>query len=191
MTSLTSPKSRHEKLELDCTEFNLWECVEATVKALAVPARQKNLNLAFHLERDVPQRGVGDPWRLRQVLANLLSNAIKFTPQGEVTLHVAKLAATSDDVTVQFSVRDTGFGIPSEKQQIIFQAFTQADSSSTRKFGGTGLGLTIASQLVAMMGGRICVVSEVGKGSTFHFTVRLRLAERAETAPDSQSHFQS
>jgi two-component system, sensor histidine kinase and response regulator len=126
---------------------------------------------------------VGDPGRLRQALINLVGNAAKFTDRGEVVVQVEKLSAPGHEVLLQFNVSDTGIGIPPEKQKNIFEAFTQADGSSTRKYGGTGLGLTITSQLVGMMGGRIWVDSDVGRGSTFHFTVRLDEADPLSAQP--------
>jgi PAS domain S-box-containing protein len=170
-------KIEARKLDLECIEFSLKDSVDAAVKSLGVRAAEKNLELVCRYERDVPAAVRGDPGRLRQVLVNLIANAVKFTEHGEVMVQVAKLSETPKDVQLHFSVSDTGMGIPREKQKAIFEAFTQADASSTRRFGGTGLGLTISSQLVEMMGGRIWVESELGKGSTFHFEVRLGMAE--------------
>ncbi len=182
-------KIEARKLDLEHIEFNLRETVDTTMKALAVRSEEKHLELVCHFEPGIPETVVGDSGRLRQILVNLVGNAIKFTRRGEVVLRLVVLSQTADEATLQFSVSDTGIGIPLEKQQAIFQAFTQADGSSTRLYGGTGLGLTIASQLVGMMGGRIWVESEVGRGSIFHFTaqfpiVQSSLAEyiRSETA---------
>jgi CheY-like chemotaxis protein len=172
-------KIEARKLRLEFIEFRLQDSVDAAMKSLSIHASMKNLELICHYEPDVPAAVRGDPDRLRQVLVNLVSNAIKFTKRGEVVVEVAKLSETANDVQLHFSVSDTGIGIPPEKQKAIFEAFTQADTSSTRRFGGTGLGLTISSQLVELMGGRIWVESELGKGSTFHFEVRLGLVEQA------------
>jgi len=161
------------KLEFEAIEFDLRQTIDPMLKLLGVRAAAKNLELECGLEADVPARMVGDPGRLRQILVNLTGNAIKFTERGKVLIRVERLAETAEDVELHFSVKDTGIGIPQNKQQIVFNAFAQADSSSTRTFGGTGLGLTISSQLVEKMGGRIWLESEVGIGSTFHFTVRL------------------
>ncbi len=143
----------------------------------AFPADRKGLELICDVASEVPDVVVGDPTRLRQIIVNLLSNALKFTERGEILLRVDREAVTSEDSVLHFIVRDTGIGIPREKQQVIFEAFAQADSSTTRRFGGTGLGLTISSRLVAMMNGRFWVESEPGKGSTFHFTARFGRAK--------------
>ena len=166
-------KIEARKLDLERIDFNLRSCVEGACKSLSVRSAQKKLELVCHCAPDLPAMVLGDPGRLRQILVNLVGNAIKFTEQGEVVVHVEKLSGTADEGTLHFSVSDSGIGIPPEKQKSIFAAFTQADTSSTRRFGGTGLGLAIASQLVAMMRGRIWVESAVGRGSTFHFTVRM------------------
>jgi PAS domain S-box-containing protein len=175
------------RLELDRTEFSLRVCVHDTLRSLALRAHRKELELVCRISPDIPDVFVGDAGRLRQVLTNLVSNAIKFTAAGEVVVEVTALAKDSEPepaapldpasppFPLHFSVRDTGIGIPRDKQQKIFEAFEQADSSMTRRFGGTGLGLSIASQLVGLMGGGISVESEPGLGSTFHFTVRCHL----------------
>lgn len=161
------------KLELDAIPFKLRDNVEEATTSLAVGAYQKGLELLCDVAAKVPEVVVGDPTRLRQVLVNLLGNAIKFTEKGEVEVRVETESGDKEGSCLHFAVRDTGIGIPPEKQRSIFDAFSQADKGTTRQYGGTGLGLTIASRLVAMMGGRIWVESVVGLGSTFHFTVRL------------------
>jgi two-component system, sensor histidine kinase and response regulator len=169
------------KLELERAAFLLRDSLGDVVKTLAVRAHDKGLELAFQVAPEVPDAVVGDVGRLRQILLNLVGNAIKFTHHGEVTVQVGMEAGHDHEVLLRFSVADTGIGIPPEKRQLIFEAFTQADGSNTRRYGGTGLGLTIASQLVAMMGGRIWVESDVGKGSTFHFTAQLGRERRSES----------
>ncbi len=160
------------KLEFETIEFDLRQSLEAMVKVLGIRAAAKNLDLACDFDSNVPARVVGDPGRLTQILINLTGNAIKFTERGEVLIRVERLSQTPQEVELHFSVKDTGIGIPREKQQHVFSAFAQADGSSTRVFGGTGLGLTISSQLIELMGGRIRLESEEGTGSTFHFNVR-------------------
>jgi PAS domain S-box-containing protein len=208
------------KLELDHADFSLRGVLNETLRALALRAHKKGLELVCHPSADVPDGLVGDAGRLRQVLLNLVGNAIKFTEEGEVvvqvrtsdierptsnvqrpTSHVERptpeaaaerwtldVGRSMFDVSVpsvelHFSVRDTGIGIPREKQETIFHAFEQADNSTTRRYGGTGLGLAIASQLVALMGGGITVESEPGGGSTFRFTTRFGLQPDADTVP--------
>jgi two-component system, sensor histidine kinase and response regulator len=178
-------KIEAQKLELEAIDFDIRDCVGEATKTLALSAFKKGLELAFDVAQDVPEMVSGDPIRLRQVLMNLIGNAIKFTLQGEVTVHVGVGRGTDGQVTLQFQVVDTGMGIPKAKQDIIFQAFSQADGSSTRRFGGTGLGLTISEKLVKMMGGRIWVESEPGQGSIFHFTASFG---RAAGAVDANSH---
>jgi two-component system sensor histidine kinase/response regulator len=158
------------KLELDPIDFNPRDAIGDTANTVAFRAHQNGIELIVDVEPAVPQMLRGDPGRLRQILVNLLGNAIKFTPQGEVVLRVTREAAAGQDVVLHFSVSDTGVGIPLDRQQSIFEAFTQADGSVTRTYGGTGLGLTISLQLVQLMGGRLWVDSEAGSGSTFHFT---------------------
>lgn len=158
------------KLSLDQVEFDLDEAVEETVKLLRAGARQKGLTLDFEIQADVPRILRGDPVRVRQILFNLLGNAIKFTKTGGVTLRICVESERNATILLHFEVQDTGIGVPEDKQEIIFEAFTQADGTMSRKFGGTGLGLTICSRLVWMMQGRIWVDSAPGQGSTFHFT---------------------
>ena len=163
------------KLDLEDIAFNLLKSLNDAFKGLALRAHQKGLELMWQVMPDVPDHLIGDPGRLRQVLMNLIGNAIKFTPQGEIQLRIQKEWQTDEEVCLRFLLSDTGIGIPAEKQKSIFEAFTQADGSTTRQYGGTGLGLTISSRLVALMGGRIEVESEVGKGSTFYFSARFKL----------------
>jgi two-component system, sensor histidine kinase and response regulator len=160
------------KLELDPIDFNPRDAVGDTANALAWKAHQNGLELIVDVDEAVPQMVRGDPGRLRQILINLIGNAIKFTPKGEVVLRVTSEAVTLPDVVLHFAVSDTGIGIATGRQQSVFEAFTQADGSTTRAYGGTGLGLTISSKLVELMGGRVWLESEAGKGSTFHFTAR-------------------
>ena len=168
-------KIEGDMLELEQIDFNLNNAVEDTVKSLAYLAHNKGLELACRIHRNVPVALVGDPGRLRQVIVNLAGNSLKFTEKGEVVVEVKLEDEGEDDVLLHFLVRDTGIGIPREKQEKIFEAFSQADESTTRQYGGTGLGLSISSKLAAMMGGKIWVESEQGAGSTFQFTARFGL----------------
>jgi signal transduction histidine kinase/CheY-like chemotaxis protein len=164
------------KMSLDPRPFNLQDLIAETMKAVSLRAHQKGLELAFEVDPDVPENIVGDDGRLRQIMFNLLGNAIKFTKDGEVVLTVRKAADSADGALLQFSVRDTGVGIAPTKIARIFAAFEQEDNSTTRQFGGTGLGLTISSRLVEMMHGRIWVESDPGKGSSFYFTARFEVS---------------
>jgi two-component system, sensor histidine kinase and response regulator len=178
------------KLELDPGEFELCDHLRDTLGMLGSRAREKGLELSFHVHPGVPDKLIGDAARLRQVLVNLVGNAIKFTERGTVIVGVdldPKMKAEDNvglrfGVELHFTVTDTGIGVPAERQEAIFAPFTQADGSTTRLFGGTGLGLTISSQLVGLMGGRIWVESELGRGSTFHFTVQFAVPESASAA---------
>jgi two-component system, sensor histidine kinase and response regulator len=163
------------RLALDPAEFKLRDMLDDTMKTLALRAHEKGLELICDVESDVPNHLIADAGRVRQVLVNLVGNAIKFTENGEVVVHVRMEAVESGEGVLHVAVSDTGIGIPTEKQALIFEAFSQADGSITRKYGGTGLGLTISSNLVQMMGGRIWVESAPGKGSTFHFTLQVRI----------------
>ncbi|MBW3541256.1 MAG: response regulator [Planctomycetes bacterium] len=171
------------KLELECRPFDVRESLGDTMKSFALRAHHKGLELACHITPDVPQLVVGDATRLRQVVVNLVGNAIKFTHRGEVVLEVERHAAANDEVELALAVRDTGIGIPPEKQRAVFDVFEQVDTSTTRQYGGTGLGLAISSRLVEAMGGTIGLESEVGRGSTFRFTVRLREARGPSRPP--------
>ena len=175
------------RFDLDQAVFDVRDTLGDTMKSLALRAHRKGLELACHVDPQLPKHVVGDKYRLRQIVVNLVGNAIKFTEEGEVVLdamcepradaagQVASAAGTGDECLLHFTVRDTGIGIPLEKQKMIFEAFEQADESVSRRFGGTGLGLAISSRLVDLMGGRIWVKSEVGNGSEFHFIVRVAL----------------
>jgi two-component system, sensor histidine kinase and response regulator len=169
------------KLEFEHVDFNLWNSLEETMEALALRAHQRGLEFACRIAPEVDRWVTGDPGRLRQVLVNLIGNAIKFTEHGEVVLEVARDGGDETTALLHFAVRDTGIGIATEQQSLIFGAFTQADSSMSRRYGGTGLGLAITHRLVEMMGGRIWVESEQGSGSTFHFTARFGKAAAPET----------
>jgi PAS domain S-box-containing protein len=174
------------KLNIEAVRFPLGETIEETLKTLRSRANQKGLVLESNLQPDLPADVLGDPVRLRQILTNLCDNAIKFTGQGGVYVAVRCTPAAGGN-ELQISVRDTGIGIPSDKQEGVFEAFSQADTSTTRRFGGTGLGLTICARLVELMGGRIWLESAEGQGSTFHFTMQTQRADpvpgTATTAP--------
>ena len=164
------------KLDLESIIFSLRERVGDVLKSLALRAHGKGLELAYRIRPDVPDALLGDPSRLGQIVTNLVGNAIKFTEQGEVVVEVKCDSQTADEVVLHFTVSDTGIGIPEEKLGQIFEAFTQADASTTRRHGGTGLGLAICSRLVGLMGGRIWAESAMGESSKFHFTVACRLS---------------
>ena len=165
------------KMLLEQQPFYLASCVESALDLVAPKAAEKGIDLAYLLDENMPMRWTGDVTRLRQVLVNLLSNAVKFTEKGEVVVNVSAKHKKGMEYELHFSVRDTGIGIPSEKVDSLFQAFTQVDASTTRRYGGTGLGLAISKHLVHLMGGKIWVESEIGKGSIFYFTFR------SETVP--------
>jgi len=171
------------RMELDDTPFDLGEIVEEVIELLSQHAQPKGIELASEIAPEIPSALRGDPGRLRQILVNLVGNAVKFTERGEVVVRASLEVRDDAAIIVRFSVRDTGIGIPVVMQARIFDAFTQADGSTTRKFGGTGLGLTISRQLVEMMGGTIRVESEPGKGSDFIFTIPLHIMERADLRP--------
>ena len=180
------------KLELDPTPFSLRDMIAEVGKVQALRAEQKGLELLTLVEHAMPDEFVGDAGRLRQVLINLLGNAIKFTSEGEIVLSVAREPDSGGEVCLHFAVRDTGIGIPEEKQARVFNSFEQADSSTTRRFGGTGLGLSICRRLVEMMNGRIWVESKPGSGTTFHFAAPIEIAvgvdSKASPADVSQLH---
>ena len=170
------------KMSLFAAPFNLRDSVSTVVSNMTVHAQAKGLELIYEVEDDTPDRIVGDSGRLKQVLINLLGNAIKFTEQGEVLVSVKAEQLLDSKLKLYFEVRDTGVGIPEEKLATIFQAFEQVDSSSTRRFGGTGLGLAVSSQLCQMMGGKIWVQSQIGKGSVFYFTVTMGFEPETTTS---------
>jgi signal transduction histidine kinase/CheY-like chemotaxis protein len=170
------------KLSIDEVEFNVRDCLGETLKTLAFRAHEKDLELVLRVHPDVPESLLGDPTRIRQILINLVGNSIKFTDQGEVSVQLSMESNDADRLTVHFAVADTGIGIPPEKRRVIFEAFAQADQSTSHRYGGTGLGLTISSRLVTIMGGRMWVESDVGKGSTFHFTLKLLRAKQVAAA---------
>ncbi|WP_417731820.1 response regulator [Rosistilla oblonga] len=178
------------RLELEEIEFSLRDCVGLTGQALAIRAAEKDLELACRVAPEIPDTLRGDPGRLRQILVNLVGNAIKFTNAGEVIIDVGLESRSDDRVRIHARVIDSGVGIPDDKLGHIFEAFSQADTSTTRRFGGTGLGLTISSQLVELAGGKIWVESEVGTGTTFHFTAEFEVLEdrqpvaRFDSLPD-------
>lgn len=159
------------KIELEAQPFDLRDCVEDSLDLVATEASKKGLNLAYIIDTSAPGTIMGDPARLRQILINLLSNAVKFTDKGEVTVYVTSRKLDGGDYEIHFAVKDTGIGVPEDKVSHLFQPFAQVDASTTRRYGGTGLGLAISKRLVGMMGGQIWAESEVGKGSTFHFTI--------------------
>ena len=171
-------KIEARRLELENEAFDVRKLVRETVRVLAPQARQKGLTITQEVAARVPDQVKGDVVRLQQVLINLLGNAIKFTPAGAVEVHVGVESIATEDVCLHFAVKDTGIGVPQDKRDLIFRAFSQADESMTRRYGGTGLGLTISARLAELMHGSIWVESEPGKGSTFHFTGRFGIPAR-------------
>ncbi|HEV8629340.1 MAG TPA: ATP-binding protein, partial [Thermoanaerobaculia bacterium] len=166
------------RLELEARPFALRELLADAVRSLAVTAEAKGLELSFRVAPGLPEQLLGDAGRLRQVVVNLVSNAVKFTERGEIVVELdAEPGEAGDGVTLHGLVRDTGIGVPADRQAAIFEPFTQADGSTTRRYGGTGLGLAISSQLVALMEGRMWLQSTLGEGSTFHFTARFGRGE--------------
>jgi len=174
------------RLEVNPIEFSVRQCIADISRILRFLAEQKHLSFDCRIECAVPERVIGDPHRLRQILMNLLGNAIKFTAQGRVGLLVDLESETVDSVMLRYSISDTGIGIPAGQEQVIFEAFRQADGSTTRKYGGTGLGLAICSRLVDLMGGTISVQSRPGTGSTFQFTTRFAIAPQTAPAAEIQ-----
>ena len=164
------------KLSLDPAPFDLPRCLHGTARAFDLRARAKGIRLSVEVAPDVPETVVGDVGRVRQIIINLVGNAVKFTERGQVTLRARREAPGDDPVRIHFAVEDTGIGVTPDQKATIFDPFTQADGSTTRRYGGTGLGLSIAARLVDLMGGRTWVESEVGQGSTFHFTAAFEAA---------------
>jgi signal transduction histidine kinase/HPt (histidine-containing phosphotransfer) domain-containing protein len=173
------------KLELEEVEFGLRDCVGQTGQILAIRAAEKQLEIACRIAPDLPDTLLGDPGRLQQIIVNLAGNAIKFTNDGEVVIEVTQHAREGKTICLHFAIKGTGIGIPEDKQARIFEAFSQADASTTRQFGGTGLALAISSQLVEMMKGRIWLESEGGVGTTFHFTAEFQVYVHDTLTPDS------
>jgi signal transduction histidine kinase/ligand-binding sensor domain-containing protein/CheY-like chemotaxis protein len=174
------------RMELAPVPISVAGLLGEAVRFLGTAARRKGLELSCQAGPNIPDPLMGDPLRLRQVLVNLMGNAIKFTEKGCISVKAEAQSEAADEVSIQFSVRDTGPGIPEDKQRLIFESFCQADGSTSRKYGGTGLGLTISSRLVELMGGRVWVESKVGEGSTFHFTARFGKIAQAQPLPSAK-----
>ncbi len=180
---LDQAKIEAGRMDLERVPFLLHDVINGVVQLTGVKASEKDLDLSSQVATDVPEALIGDPVRLRQILLNLMGNAVKFTQKGRISLSVERAETDDDSIELYFSVSDTGGGIPADRQEAIFQPFSQADESIRRRFGGTGLGLTISSQLVSLMGGELQVDSEEGRGSIFHFTARFGAASPAEARP--------
>ncbi len=168
------------RVDIETIPFSLRECIGDTMKTLAIEARMKGLEMAWDIAPGTPDALLGDPVRLRQIVFNLVGNAVRFTEKGSVSLRIWPESVADGEISCRFAVRDTGVGIPEDKQAVIFAPFSQADTSTARVYGGTGLGLTISARLVEMMRGRIWLDSKPGEGSTFHFTVRLGLQDESQ-----------
>jgi len=173
-----------KSVELDNVPFDLVTLISDTARVFEIQAHHKGLSLRYEVSPEIPREVMGDPARLRQILVNLLGNALKFTPAGSASVRATLESSGSREIRVRFAVTDTGIGIPVEKQGVIFQSFAQADGSMTRKYGGAGLGLSISRRLVELMGGRMGIESEPGKGSTFHFSIRFT---RPESEPQASA----
>ena len=184
-------KIEANRLELEQIEFSLRDILQKVIRLLSVKIFQDKLEFICDIDPEIPDVLVGDPIRIRQILINLVGNAIKFTDKGNVTISVKQLKTTSNTISLNFSIEDTGIGIPEEKIKDLFKSFSQVDSSTTRKHGGTGLGLSISKKLVTMMGGEIKVKSELGKGSSFSFTLKLKLGKQSESLLNTQLKIKS
>ncbi len=171
------------KLEIETAEMSVEDCIEEAIQTLALRADQKGIEIVWNASKEIPEVVHGDATRLRQVLINLAGNALKFTIEGQVTIYGKLAEKTGDELLLEFTVSDTGIGIPIEKQREIFEPFAQADTSTTRRYGGTGLGLSICQRIVGLMGGRIWVESSEGRGSQFHFTMKVLGGKASEKAP--------
>jgi CheY-like chemotaxis protein len=177
-------KIEADKFELENTPFDLRDFMKDTLRMMGMRTQTKGLELAYRVAADVPDRLVGDPGRLRQILLNLIENAVKFTEEGEVVVNVATRQYTGNKADLRFSVEDTGIGIPRDRQKDIFSAFKQVDAKTTSQYGGTGLGLAVSSQLVRLMGGELTVSSESGQGSRFEFTAAFERMPEEHVKPD-------
>ncbi len=182
-------KIEARQVELENIPFDIYKLVPETVRVFELQAAQRGLALSCEIASGIPAEVIGDSARLRQILVNLLGNALKFTPHGSVSVHAGVEWSSAEEVQILFAVRDTGIGIPKDKQLVIFQQFAQADGSMTRKYGGTGLGLSISLRLAELMHGKLWVTSEAGVGSTFHFSARFGVPRATETAtPEAGDH---
>src|SRR5205823_4644755 len=175
-------KIEADKLDIDRIEFGVRETIGGILKALAVSAHRRGLEIVLRIDPSVPDRLIGDPIRLRQILVNLVGNAIKFTERGDVVVRLTVDSRDDNSVTLRLTVADTGIGIPHEKRESVFRPFEQVDSSRARKYGGSGLGLAICIKLVELVGGRIWFEDNPGGGTTFHATARFHMAEGPATA---------
>jgi CheY-like chemotaxis protein/two-component sensor histidine kinase len=175
------------KISIEAIEISLAEIVRSVCRGLQVLAQNKNLYLSWNVAEDLPAFVMGDPVRIRQIIINLVNNAIKFTHKGGVTVSVSLQARREKDCDVVFAIKDTGIGIPKEKQGRIFEVFSQADDQTARRYGGTGLGLVISKKLAEMMGGRVWIESEEGKGSTFNVMLRLEVSKSVSAPPAPQT----
>lgn len=178
------------KFSLDETEFDFYKMMDQVLSTHMAEIHKKELQLSVYMDEHIPQFVVGDALRIGQILNNLLSNAVKFTMVGQISVDVSKTMQMNDEIELFFMVKDTGIGVPKEKQDKLFESFKQADASITRRFGGTGLGLSIVKQLVEMMNGTIRVESEKGKGSCFSFNIKLRTSQSVNESPELNETFQ-